>query len=181
MAHASAYRDPLASTVARVGQLEREKAELLALTAGVRRARFRTRAGVAAAFALMLVTGPTLAWIVRGRMPPPPAAARTYEGRYELHPWTTLGSEKIVSGPMTLSVDPATGKAHGWATGPIGSVRFSGQVRDRNVDVLAVSPDGLGGGAGEAVLVGDAISGSFGVPKMAASAGFVVEAKREGP
>jgi hypothetical protein len=109
-------------------------------------------------------------------MPPPPPAARTYEGKYTLHPWTTTASA-TATGPMTLSVDPSTGKAQGWATGPIGSVRVTGQIHDRSVDVLAISHDGDGQGLGSGLAIGDAISGSFGVPKMAASAGFVVEAK----
>jgi hypothetical protein len=172
----AAYRDPLESAVARVDQLEREKAELVALTAGVRRARFRRRAGVALAFATMLVAAPAIAWIVRGKMPPV-AEARTYEGTYTLHPWTTP-STATPSGPLSLVVDPKTGSAHGWATGPIGSVRVAGQVRDRDFDVLAISPEGDARGIGSGRVVGDAISGGFGVPKMAASASFVVEAKR---
>jgi hypothetical protein len=175
MRDASAYRDPLVTVTARVAQLEGEKAELLALTAGARRARTRRRAGVALAFALMLVAGPALAWVVRGKMPPPPPAPRTYEGRYTLYHWSTT-TMATAAGPITLTVDPATGVAHGWATGPIGSVRVTGQVHDRDVEVLALAPDGDGRGIGSARLVGNAITGSFGVPKMAASAGFVVEA-----
>lgn len=171
-----AYRDPLLTAVARVEQLEREKAELLALTAGVRRARMRRRAGVAAAFVTMLVAGPALAWIVRGAMPPA-AETRTFEGKYMLHDWSTTASSAIPTGPLTLTIDPKTGKGQGWATGPIGSVRLSAQVRERDVEVVAFSKDGDATGFGSGRVVGDAMSGSFGVPAMAASAGFVVEAK----
>jgi hypothetical protein len=177
MGHASAaYRDPLESAVARVDQLEREKAELLALTAGVRRARRRRRAGIALAVASMLVAAPAIAWVVRGQMPAP-VETRTYEGKYTLAPWSTP-STATPTGPMSLTVDPKTGKAHGWATGAIGSVRLTGQVRERDIDVLAFSADGDARGIGSGRVVGDAMTGSFGVPKMAASAGFVVETKR---
>jgi hypothetical protein len=169
----AAYRDPLESTVARVGQLEREKAELLALTKGARRARLRTRVGVAFAFAVVLVAAPAIAWVIRGNMPPL-VETRTYEGTYTLHHWTTTTSA-TVTGPMTLSVDPKTGNARGWATGPIGSLRIAGQVRDPQVDVLATSADGISSGTGSGRVIGDAMIGSFGVPKMAASASFVVE------
>jgi hypothetical protein len=171
----AAYRDPLESAVARVDQLEREKAELLALTAGVRRTRFRRRAGVAAAFAVMLVAAPVIAWVVRGSMPPA-AETRTYEGKYTLHSWTTPTSA-TPTGPMRLTIDPKTGKAHGWATGPIGSVRLAGQAFSRELDVLAFSPDGDARGVGAGRVVGDAVTGNFGVPKMAASASFVLEAR----
>lgn len=172
----AAYRDPLETVVARVDKLEREKAELLALTAGARRAHFRRRAGVALAFAVMLVAAPTLAWIVRGKMPPP-LETKTYEGTYELHAWTTLATS-TPKGPIHLTVDPKTGKAHGWATGPIGSVRVAGEVRDRDVDLLALSSEGDARGIGSGKLVGDAMTGRFGAPKMAASASFVVEERR---
>lgn len=179
MAYASAaYRDPLDTAVARVEQLEREKAELLALTAGVRRNRMRRRIGVAAAFAVMLVTAPVIAWVVRGNMPPA-FETRTYEGKYTLSSWTTPTSAPApATGPMSLTVDPKTGKAQGWATGPIGSVRVAGQVRDPDIDLLAFSPDGDARGVGSGRVVGDALTGAFGVPRMAASASFVVEAKR---
>lgn len=177
MAQASAYRDPLLSATERVAQLEREKAELLELTAGVRRARTRRRVGIAAAFAFLLVAAPALAWVARGKMPPPPPAAQTYQGKYTLHSWSTTSSSATPTGPITLTVDPKTGEAHGFATGPIGSVRLTGQVHDRAVDVIAFSPDGDARGIGGGSVVGDAIEGSFGVPKMAASAGFVVEKK----
>jgi hypothetical protein len=177
MGHASAaYRDPLESAVARVDQLEREKAELLASTAGSRRAHLRRRAGVAAAFAVLLVAAPALAWIVRGKMPPPVAETRTYEGKYTLYSWTTPTSA-TPTGPISLTVDTKTGKAHGWATGPVGSVRVAGQVRDRELDVLAFTLDGDARGFGSGRVVGDAMTGGFAVPKMAASASFVVEAK----
>jgi hypothetical protein len=172
----AAYRDPLESAVARVGQLEREKAELLALTAGVRRTRFRRRAGVAAAFAAMLVAAPAIAWVVRGSMPPPADETRTYEGKYTLHSWTTPTSA-TPTGPMRLTMDPKTGKASGWATGPIGSVRIAGQALGREFDVLAFSPEGDARGVGGGRIVGDAVTGNFAVPKMAASASFVVEAR----
>ena len=177
-----AYRDPLESAVARVEQLEREKAELLALTAGARRMRFRRRAGVAAAFVVMLLAAPTIAWVVRGAMPPPPETnAKTYGGTYTLHAWTTTSSA-TPTGPMQLTIDPKTGKAHGWAAGPIGSVRLAGQVREHGeLDVLAVSPDGDGQGIGSAKMIGDAVSGGFGVPKMAASASFVVQWEADKP
>jgi hypothetical protein len=176
-----AYRDPLESAVARAAQLEAEKAELLALTKGARQARFRTRAGVATAFAVMLVAGPTLAWLVRGKMPVA-EETRTYEGKYTLHDWRSLTSA-TPDGPITLTVDPRTGKAHGWATGTIGSVRVAGQVRERDIDLLVYSADGDARGVGSGRVVGDAMAGSFGVPKMAASASFVVEATstRYGP
>jgi hypothetical protein len=170
----AAYRDPLESTVARVGQLEREKAELLALTHGARRARFRTRAGVAFAFAVVLVSGPAIAWVIRGTIPPV-AETRTYEGKYTLSNWTTPTASPA-TGPIHLAVDPKTGKAQGWATGPIGSVRVTGQVHERDLDVLAFSTDGDARGVGSGRVVGDAMTGSFGVPKMAASASFVASA-----
>lgn len=173
----AAYRDPLESAVARVDQLEREKAELLALTAGARRRRTRTRLGVAFAFVTLLVAAPVLAWVIRGRMPPPVVEAQSYEGKYTLHTWTTPTST-TATGPISLAVDPRTGAARGWATGPIGSVRLTGQVHERNFELLAFSPDGDAQGMGTGKVVGDAISGGFGVPKMAASASFVVEAKR---
>lgn len=173
----AAYRDPLESAVARVDQLEREKAELLLLTSGARRARTRRRAGVAAAFAVMLVAAPALAWVVRGKMPPAAAEARTYEGKYTLYSWSTTTSA-TATGPIQLTVDPKTGKAHGWATGPIGSVRMAGQIRDREIDVLAFSPEGDSRGIGSGRVVGDAMTGGFAVPKMASSASFVVEATR---
>src|SRR5687767_14408902 len=116
MARASAaYRDPLESAVARVDQLEREKAELLALTAGARRANARRRAGVFVAFATMLFTGTAIAWVVRGRIPPA-EETRTYEGKYTLTNWTTT-SAATATGPISLTVDPKTGKAQGFATG----------------------------------------------------------------
>lgn len=177
MPNASTYRDPFETAARRISELEREKAELVALTAGARRALFRRRAGVAVAFAVMLVAAPTLAWIVRGRMPPPPPATRTYEGRYTLHPWTPVGGGPA-TGPLTLTVDPATGLARGRAEGPMGSVRITGQMHDRDVEVIAFSADGDGRGLGSAKVIGDAISGSFGVPKMAASASFAIEQKR---
>ena len=177
MAPASAaYRDPLESAVARVDQLEREKADLLAMTRGVRRANARRRAGVFVAFAAMLVAGPAIAWVVRGSIPPA-LEARTYEGKYTLTSWTTTNAAPA-TGPISLTVDPKTGKAHGFATGPIGSVRIAGQVQGRDFDVLAFSPDGDARGFGSGRVVGDAMSGGFGVPKMAASASFAVEAKR---
>lgn len=171
-----AYRDPLHTAIARVEQLEREKAELLEMTAGVRRARMRRRAGIAAAFVTLLVAGPALAWVIRGAIPPAPET-RTFEGRYTLHNWSTTASSATPTGPMTLTIDPKTGKGQGWATGPIGSVRISAQMTDRNADLIVFGQDGESVGMGGARLVGDAMSGSFGVPKMAASAGFVVEAK----
>lgn len=174
----AAYRDPLESAVARVDQLEREKAELLAMTAGVRRRGARRRAGMLGAFALMLVTGPALAWVVRGKLSAvEETRARTYEGKYTLTNWTTT-SAATATGPISLIVDPKTGKAHGFATGPIGSVRVAGQVRDRDFDILAFPPEGDARGVGSGRVFGDALSGGFGVPKMAASASFVVEAKR---
>lgn len=177
MSLAPAYRDPLESAAARIQQLERDKAELLALTAGARRARTRRRVGIVLAVVAMLVTGPALAWIVRGSMPPPPPEPRTFAGKYTIYNWSTT-TTATVSGPMTLTVDPKTGVARGWATGPIGSVRVTGQVRDRDVEVLALSPDADARGVGTGRVVGDAIIGSFGVPKTAASAGFTVAESR---
>lgn len=173
----AAYRDPLESAVARVGQLEREKAELLALTAGARKARLRTRAGVALAFAVMLIAGPSIAWVVRGHLPPP-MESRTYEGKYTLHRWTTP-TAATVTGPLHLTVDPKTGKAQGWATGPIGSVRVAGQITGTQIEMISYAPEADASGVGSGRLVGDTMTGSFGVPKMAASASFVVEAIKE--
>lgn len=173
----AAYRDPLESAVARVGQLEREKAELLALTRGARKARFRTRAGVALAFAVMLVTAPAIAWVVRGNMPPV-METRTYEGKYMLHTWTTP-TATTASGPLHVTVDPKTGKLQGVATGPIGSVRVAGQVNGAQVDVIAYAPERDASGTGSGRIAGDVMTGGFGVPKMAASATFVIETIKE--
>lgn len=173
----AAYRDPLESAVARVGQLEREKAELLALTEGPRKARFRTRAGVAFAFAVTLIAGPTIAWVIRGNISPV-TETRTFEGRYTLHTWTTPTATGV-TGPLRLTVDPTTGKLQGSATGPIGSVRVAGQVNGAQVNVIAYAPERDASGTGSGRITGDVMTGSFGVPRMAASATFVIETIKE--
>jgi hypothetical protein len=134
MGHASAaYRDPLESAVARVDQLERVRAELLASTAGSRRAHLRRRAGVAAAFAVLAVTEAVTGGVVPRLFPGLrllDVAAGVGAERHE-----SLGCHDLVEDdpPVFGAEDPGVGEG----------LRRRAELRRLAVNqVVAHSPDG---------------------------------------